>query len=74
MKKSIITSLSVLALAMAFTGCGGSGSVSDATDSVGDAVDNVVSPVVSEASALVTTPSTPYNLSEKLGTPPGLSD
>ena len=78
MKKSIITSLSVLALAITFTGCGGSGSVTGASDDLG-ALDDlggaeqvVVSPVVDQEVADVTTQNTPYNLSSKLGTPPGL--
>lgn len=74
MKKLIITSLSVLAFAIAFTGCGGSGSVTDAADSVGDSVNNVVSPVVSEAAAIATTPDLPLNLSSSVGTPPGLPE
>ena len=75
MKKLLITSLSALALAMAFTGCGDSGSVTSASgSSEGIVVESnvVVSPVVDAQESAVTTPKTPFNLSEKVGTPPGL--
>ena len=77
MKKLIITSLSALALAMAFTGCGESGSVSSGSDTVtGDNGSEYVdvSPVTGGTSTEITTPKTPFNLSEKLGTPPGLPE
>ena len=76
MKNLIITSLSVLALAMAFTGCGDSGSVSSsASNSTGTGTENSVgveSSTVDVVPTETTTPKTPFNLSDKLGTPPGL--
>ena len=74
MKNLIITSLSVLALAMAFTGCGDSGSVTGVTDDSVSGGNVVVNPVtdVNTDSGAATTPKTPFNLSDKLGTPPGL--
>ncbi len=74
MKKLIITSLSVLALAMAFTGCGESGSVSSASSDTSGNAAVVVSSTVDVTSAEATTPQTPFNLSDKLGTPPGLPE
>lgn len=70
MKKLIITLISVLALSITFTGCG---------DSAGSISSNANTPIAEDIVAgeadievAVTTPSTPYNLSSKLGTPPGL--
>ncbi len=75
MKKLIITSLSALAFAIAFTGCGESGSVSSASSDTSSGNGAVVSPTVDVVSAAeVTKPQTPFNLSEKLGTPPGLPE
>ena len=74
MKNLIITSLSALALAMAFTGCGDSGSVGGSANTSTNLGSGGVVSVVSGVDAEVTTPKTPYNLSDKLGTPPGLPE
>ena len=75
MKKLMITLLSALALAVAFTGCGGSAgsaqSVPGASNNA-DTTSEAGSSTVSGDETSVTTPKTPFNLSNQLGTPPGL--
>ena len=80
MKNLIITSLSVLALAMAFTGCGESGSVASSTSAIdgGSGTGNGSSPVEKGALVIdngdtgVTTITNEFGLNPTLGTPPPL--
>ena len=72
MKKLLITLLSTLALAMMFTGCGGSAGSAQGAPGASDATEEVASTTVSENEVSKTTPKTPYNLSSVVGTPPGL--
>ena len=68
MKKVALILVGLLAIMLA--GCGEGSSSAGAGAS--DVIPVVVEPTVDEASAEVTTPRTPYNLSVAVGTPPGL--
>ena len=73
MKKLLITLLSALALAIAFTGCGGGSAGSLSSTNVDDGGSTNVSPTVSDVEVSDTTPNAvPYKLTSALGTPPGL--
>ena len=69
MKNLIITSLSVLALAIAFTGCGDSGSVSSNDGSGGTAGSQLV---IDNGDTTGTTITNEFGLNPSLGTPPPL--
>ncbi len=73
MKKLIITSLSILALASMFTGCGDSGSVgsTSAAATVGD-VTTQTELVIDNGDTTGTTITNEFGLNPTLGTPPPL--
>jgi len=78
MKSLIITSLSALALAMAFTGCGDSGSVSSSSDGSSSATTNnevttgTTTQIVDNGNTSDTTITNEFGLNPALGTPPPL--
>ena len=77
MKNLIITSLSALAMTVAFAGCGGSGSVdssSEATSSLGGGGSTVGTDkvVVDNGDTSDTTITNEFGLNPVLGTPPPL--
>ena len=73
MKNLITTSLSVLALAMTFTGCGDSGSVSSANSAVdNNAPTEIVEQVISNGDTTDTTITNEFGLNPSLGIPPPL--
>ena len=72
MKSLIITSLSALALAMTFTGCGDGGSVSSSNNKVTAPVGTTTTPIVNNGDTSDTTITNEFGLNPALGTPPPL--
>ncbi|MDF1883169.1 hypothetical protein JHD49_04385 [Sulfurimonas sp. SAG-AH-194-C21] len=75
MKKLIITSLSILALATMFTGCGSSGSVASLDSSINDAGDISTPPaevIINNGDTTDTTITNEFGLNPTLGNPPPL--
>ena len=72
MKNLIITSLSALALAMAFTGCGDSGSVSSSDATSTETPVDKVTQVIDNGNVSDTTITNEFGLNPELGTPPPL--
>jgi hypothetical protein len=71
--KNLIYSVAALAV-IGLVGCGGGSAGSAPTSNSGGTLNTpvVVNPGVDTVAAITTTPRTPFNLSENLGTPPGL--
>ena len=70
MKSLIITSLSALALAMAFTGCGDSGSVASSATAESSTTQDTL--VIDNGDTSDTTITNEFGLNPSLGTPPPL--